>query len=75
MSGILPTREIAAGGTASNTQFSAAAIQIRACLLRVKMRLSYFQDAAANSRSAPKPDVGTSVRDKRIMLRPLQQRR
>ena len=33
-----------------------------------KMRLSAFQDAAANSRSTLKPDLGTSVRDKRIML-------
>jgi hypothetical protein len=32
------------------------------------MRLSTFQDAAANSRSALKPDLGTSVHDKRSML-------
>jgi hypothetical protein len=38
------------------------------CPLWVKMRLSAFQDAAANSRSALKPDLGTSVGDKRIML-------
>ena len=58
----LVDQEIAPGGTASNAQFCAAAIQSRACLLRVNRAECGPRASAANVRCSRKRQLATKVR-------------